>query len=107
MAYINKDGREKMTSDKAVLESTQGKDFTPAQHMQIVEHIKELFENSRLRNIDPDKNGHEDIQIPRYEVNFMLDGEVAQAKITLKETLKGRYKGNRLYTIELESVKKL
>ena len=67
-----------------------------------------VFENSRLRNIDPDtKNGHNDIQIPRYEVNFMLDGEVVQAKITLKETLKGLYKGNRIYTLELESIKKL
>ena len=108
VAYISRKGREKMTSDEAVLKSTKNKDFTAAQHMEIVKHIQKLYENAHLRNIDDDtKHGYKEIKMPRYKIDFILDGQPAQAKITLKETLKGLYKGNKIYTIELESVSKI
>lgn len=108
VAYISRKGREKMTSDEAVLKSIKNKDFTAAQHMEIVKHIQKLYENAHLRNIDDDtKHGYKEIKMPRYKIDFILDGQPAQAKITLKETLKGLYKGNKIYTIELESVSKI
>ena len=106
VAFINRTGRRKMTSDEAIKES-QKSNFTAAQHLEVVKRVDELFENSRLREIQPDKNGDPNLQMRRYEVKFMLDNEKARAKITLKETLSGMYKGNKIYTLELESVSKV
>lgn len=70
--------------------------------------MPELYKNAKLRDIQPDlKHGDPNINIPRYEIAFTLDDEVVMAKITLKETISGVYKGNKIYTIELESIVKL
>ncbi len=82
--------------------------FSEAVHFEAAKHLPELYENAHLRNIDDDtKHGYKEIKMPRYKIDFILDGQPAQAKITLKETLKGLYKGNKIYTIELESVSKI
>ncbi|WP_160659298.1 hypothetical protein [Helicobacter saguini] len=47
------------------------------------------------------------MQIPRYSINFKINNDEFQALITLKETLYGMNKGNKLYSIELEKVTKL
>ncbi|MWV66970.1 hypothetical protein DCO58_04640 [Helicobacter saguini] len=47
------------------------------------------------------------VQIPRYSINFKINNDEFQALITLKETLYGMNKGNKLYSIELEKVTKL
>ncbi|MGX2972882.1 LPD3 domain-containing protein, partial [Helicobacter sp. T3_23-1059] len=106
VAILSKDGHKKIQSTKAISKSmTNG--FNEKQHFEVAKRLKELYENARLREIAPDKNADKNIQIPRYEAYFTLDGQPAQAKITLKETMKGKYKGNRIYTIELESIAKL
>lgn len=107
VAIVNKAGRLKMTSDEAVRESVKH-GFTAAEHIEVAKHIQELYEEAKLREIQPDlKHGHTSVQIPRYEVMFDLNGLQVQALITLKETLKGIYKGNRIYSIELESIARL
>ena len=106
IAILNKDGRRKIQSSKAINKSVAN-GFSETQHFEVAKHLKELYENAKLREITPDKNTDKNIQMPRYEANFMLDGQHTQAKITLKETLKGMYKGNKIYTIELESIAKL
>ncbi|MGX3046150.1 LPD3 domain-containing protein [Helicobacter sp. T3_23-1056] len=106
VAILNKDGHKKIQSTKAISKSIEN-GFSEKQHFEVAKCLKELYENARLREITPDKNADKNIQIPRYEAHFMLDGQPAQAKITLKETMKGKYKGNRIYTIELESIAKL
>lgn len=107
VAIVNKAGRLKMISDEAVRESVKN-GFTPAEHIEVAKHIQELYEEAKLREIKPDlKHGHTSLQIPRYEAMFDLNGLQAQVLITLKETLKGMYKGNRIYSIELESIARL
>lgn len=96
-----------MTSDEAVRESVKH-GFTAAEHIEVAKHIQELYEEAKLREIQPDlKHGHTSVQIPRYEVMFDLNGSQVQALITLKETLKGVHKGNRIYSIELKSIARL
>ena len=51
-----------------------------------------------------DKNGVENIQIHRYISRVDHNTE---ALITLKETKEGKYQGNRIYTLELDSVARL
>lgn len=112
VAIVNKAGRLKMTSDEAVRESVN-RGFAPVEHIEVVKHIQQLYEDAHLREIQSDlKHGHTSVQIPRYEVMFDLNGLQVQAlttlkETTLKETLKGMYKGNRIYSIELESITRL
>ena len=106
VAYISSKKVGKIASKDAINTSLKN-GFTQEQHFQAAKHLKELYENAYLREIQPDKQGEKNLQIPRYEAKFTLDGQVAIAKITLKETLTGLYKGNKIYTLELESVARL
>ena len=106
IAYISSKKLGKINSGKAANESVKN-GFTEIQHFETAKHLKELYENATLRETTPDKDGNPNLQMHRYTANFTLDGEPAQAKITLKETKGGIYKGNRIYTIELESINKV
>lgn len=107
VAYISIKKIDKFGSDDA-LKTSKGNGFKEAQHFEVAKHLPELYENARLREIQPDtKHGDLNVKIPRYEITFELDDKVIVAKITLKETLTGKFKGNKLYTIELESIVKL
>lgn len=90
VAIVNKAGRLKMTSDEAVRESVKH-GFTAAEHIEVAKHIQELYEEAKLRKIQPDlKHGHTSVQIPRYEVMFDLNGLQVQAPITL-DNIKGDF----------------
>ena len=107
VAYISIKKIDKFGSD-AALKTSKDNGFSEAAHFEAAKHLPELYENAKLREIQPDtKNGDPNVKIPRYEIAFTLDNEPAIAKITLKETLTGKFKGNKLYTIELESIAKL
>lgn len=107
VAYISIKKIDKFGSD-AALKTSKDNGFSEAAHFEATKHLPELYENAKLREIQPDtKNGDPNVKIPRYEIAFTLDNEPAIAKITLKETLTGKFKGNKLYTIELESIAKL
>lgn len=97
----------KLSSDKAVAKSIAN-GFTEEEHYAVAAQVINLYRHSKLREIQPDIK-HSDIktQIPRYAIKISLGGQKAQALITLKETLQGIYKGNRLYSIELEEIAKL
>ncbi|MGX2973417.1 LPD3 domain-containing protein, partial [Helicobacter sp. T3_23-1059] len=106
VAMISTKSIGKLNSEKATSESVKN-GFSENQHFETAKNIKTLYENATLKESTPDKHGNKEVKIHRYIANFMLDGQPAQAKITLKETLNGIYKGNKIYTIELESIAKL
>lgn len=105
IAFISSKKVGKLGS-KDALNTSEKNGFSEAQHFEVAKHLKELYENAHLREIQPDKKGEVNVQIPRYETKFSFGGQPAVVKITLKETLMGLYKGNKIYTIELESVSK-
>lgn len=107
VAYISEKKIGKFGSGTA-LDVSKRNGFSEAQHFEVAKHLPELYQNAHLREIQLDlKNGDLNVRMPRYEIAFTLDGNIVVAKITLKETLNGIFKGNKLYTIELESIVKL
>lgn len=106
VAIITKSSTDKIRSTKAV-DKSKANGFSEAQHFEVAEHIKELYENANFLQSTIDKGGATNLQIHRYIIDIMLDSQPAKALITIKETLKGMYKGNKIYTIELEEVAKL
>lgn len=106
VAFITQKGLGKLSSSKASEKSIQN-GFSEAQHFEVVKNLKELYENAKFSDTMADKNGAKNLQIHHYTADFILDGESAQAKIMLKETIDEQNKGNRIYTLELESVARL
>ena len=106
VAIISSKSIGKFNSAKAADESIKN-GFSEAQHFEVAKHIKSLYEKAIFKESSPDKYGNSEVKIHRYTSGITLDGKPAQAKITLKETTGGIYKGNRIYTIELESIAKL
>lgn len=97
----------KIGSVEAVLKSKEN-GFSKSEHFAVAGQIIELYKNAKLKEIQPDlKHNKDDVLIPRYEVEFILNNAKAKALITLKETLTGQYKGNRLYSLELQEITKL
>ena len=72
--------------------------FTQEEHFAAAQNIKELYENSKLQASTSDRSGDTNLTIHRYVADLNVNDKNAQAKITLKETLKD---GNRIYTMEL------
>ena len=106
IAVISAKSMGKLNSTKVADKSIKN-GFSEAQHFEAAKHIKELYENSTLKHSSADKYGNSEVSIHRYATCLMIDNNLAQAKITIKETLNGIYKGNKIYTIELESIAKL
>ena len=105
-ALITAKNINKLSSDRAAKESIDN-GFNEQKHFAVANHLPKLYENAKFRDTMPDKNGYDNLQIHHYTADFVLDGEPAQAKITLKEVIDGQNAGNRIYTLELESVAKL
>ena len=105
-AIISSKSIGKLSSSKAAYESIKN-GFSEAQHFEAAKHIKTLYEHANFKGSSPDKYGNTEVKIHRYTADFLFDNKPAQAKITLKETTSGIYKGNKIYTIELESIAKL
>ena len=100
IAQISRKNIAKMTSDKAIQKSVDN-GFTPQEHFKAVQDIENLYQGAILRETHKDFKGESDnVLIHRY--NTKLDN--ANAHITLKETLSGQYEGNKIYTLELESL---
>ena len=103
IAIITKKGIEKIESDKAIQKSIAN-GFSKQEHLTIAKRLDELYQNSVFKETHKDKNGVENIQIHRYISRVDHNTE---ALITLKETKEGKYQGNRIYTLELDSVARL
>lgn len=94
----------KLGCDKAIQKSINN-GFSLQEHFSVAENIILLYENAILKEVQYDvKNGFKDTQIPRYIINIKLGNKKALVLITLKETISGKYKGNKLYSVELKSL---
>nr|WP_272916632.1 hypothetical protein [Helicobacter saguini] len=107
VAILTKKGVSKISSDTA-MDKSAANGFNDNEHIAAAEQILNLYKNARLKEIQLDlKNDKVDILIPRYIAILKLNGKKIQILITLKETLYGKNKGNRIYSIELKNIAKL
>lgn len=103
VATITRKTIKKTTSDKAIQKSINN-GFTEEQHLNISKDLENLYKNATFKETTQDKNNYNNIQIHRYESKI---DDNTTALITLKETKDGQYKGNRIYTLELENIARL
>ena len=100
VAQVSRKNVEKMTSDKSIAKSVDN-GFSEAEHFNAVRDIEKLYQNAVLKETHKDIKGQNDaVLIHRYNAKY---GD-KNALITLKETLSGQYQGNKIYTLELESL---
>ena len=89
-----------MLSDKAIAKSVNN-GLSQLEHIEAVKDIQELYTKSKYLESSKDKSGAENLIIHRYTAD--IDNET-KALITLKETIQGNTKGNKIYTLELEGL---
>lgn len=100
---ITTDEINKIASKKAVDKSVAN-GFTRDEHFTAAQDLKNLFENSKLKESHADNKHRENIaQVHRFIKDLHINDKHAQAKITLFEKIEGK---NRIYTLELESLNK-
>ena len=78
--------------------------FSEQEHLTIAKRLDELYQNSVFKETHADRNNQHEIQIHRYTSKV---DDNTEALITLKETKEGKYQGNRIYMLELDSVARL
>ena len=99
---ITTDEINKIASKKAVDKSVAN-GFTRDEHFTAAQDLKNLFENSKLKESHADNKHRENIKVHRFIKDLHINDKPAQAKITLFEKIEGK---NRIYTLELESLNK-
>ena len=100
IAQISRKNIAKMTSDKAIQKSVDN-GFTPQEHFKAVQDIENLYQEAVLKETHKDKkSGNPNVFIHRYNADFNGNN----ALITIKESLDSNSKGNKIYTLELESL---
>ena len=100
-AQVNRTQRDKLVSDKARKKSNSN-GFSNSAHFRAVANIDALFENASKVDDRDDLDGNPDIlSIKRFVAPAIIDGEFAEAYITVKETV-----GNKIYSLELDELKK-
>ena len=97
VAVLSNKAIAKMYSTTSIQKSVKN-GFTQEKHFIAAQKIKELFENAKLQTSTSDRSGDTSLTIHRYMADLNVNNKNAQAKITIKETLKD---GNRIYTMEL------
>lgn len=99
---ITTDEINKIASKKAVDKSVAN-GFSRDEHFTAAQDLKNLFENSKLKESHADNKHRENIKVHRFIKDLHINDKPAQAKITLFEKIEGK---NRIYTLELESLNK-
>ncbi|WP_104719348.1 PBECR2 nuclease fold domain-containing protein [Helicobacter pullorum] len=103
IAQVSKKNIAKMLSDKAIAKSVNN-GFSELEHIEAVKDIQELYTRARFIQTHKDvKHNDPAIIIHRYKAEVDSNTE---ALITLKETIEGKYRGNKIYTLELEGLEK-
>lgn len=97
VAVLSNKAIAKMYSTTSIQKSVKN-GFTQEEHFVAAQNIKKLFENAKLQTSTSDRSGDTSLTIHRYMADLNVNNKNAQAKITIKETLKD---GNRIYTMEL------
>lgn len=107
LAMLSSKNIGKLSSVEAIQKSLNN-GFSEIEHFSVALEIVMLYENATLKEIQPDlKHGKDNVQIPRYIIKIKLGNKKALVLITLKETISGKYKGSRLYSVELQEIAKL
>ena len=102
-ATISTKGLTKISSSKAVAKSVKN-GFTRDEHFKVAQDLKNLFENSTLKESHADTKARDEIQaVHRFTKDLEINGSQAEAKITLFENNQA---GNKIYSIELESLER-
>ena len=102
-ATISTKGLTKISSSKAVAKTIQN-GFTRDEHFKVAQDLKNLFENSKLKESHTNTKARDEIQgVYRFTKDLEINGSQAEAKITLFENNQA---GNRIYSLELESLEK-
>lgn len=99
---ITTDEINKIASKKAVDKSVAN-GFSRDEHFTAAQDLKNLFENSKLKESHADNKHRENIKVHRFIKDLHINDKPAQAKITLFEKIEGK---NKIYTLELESLNK-
>ncbi|MDL0110868.1 DUF3519 domain-containing protein, partial [Campylobacter felis] len=100
IASISRKNISKMTSDKAIQKSVNN-GFTPQDHFKAVQDIESLYQGAVLKETHADrKSNNPNVFIHRYTADFNGNN----ALITIKESLDSNSKGNKIYTLELETL---
>ena len=100
-ATINSEQRNKLVS-KTAMEKSQNNGFSYADHFHAVANIDHLYENASMVDVRNDNTGDPNvISIKRFVAPVLLNGEFAEAYITVKETV-----GHKVYSLELDELKK-
>ncbi len=103
VAQINKNQRGKLTSD-AALSKSENNGFSKAEHFQAVANIEALYENAILIYVGPDtKNGDPLVTIHRFAAPVVLNGKIADALMTAKESA-DKENGIKVYSLELDEI---
>lgn len=103
VAQINGDQRGKMISRKA-LDKSINNGFTREEHFQAVANIEALYENAVLIHTGGDsKNNDPLIVMRRFAAPIVLNGTVADALLTAKESL-DKENSVRVYSLELDEI---
>ena len=93
--------RNKISSKKAVDKSIAN-GFTRDEHFTAAQDLKNLFENSTLKQSHSDyKENPNILQVHRFVKEVNINNKQAIAQIALFEKIEGK---NRIYTLELESL---
>ena len=104
-AQINTNQYNKMVSNAAVNKSLQN-GFTRENHFEALANIEDIFQNAILLKRTGDlKNNDNNVKIYRFASPFVIDDEIADALLTVKESIGSDQR--RVYSLELTEIKKL
>ncbi len=100
-AQINRTQRDKLVSS-ASREKSNANGFSNEDHFHAVSNIDRLYENATMVDDRQDRDNNADVlSIKRFVAPVYLNGEFAEAYITVKETV-----GSKIYSLELDELKK-
>ena len=101
-AQINGDQKRKIVSN-AALDKSHANGFSPSQHFAVAAKIDKAWENASLVEEREDRARDVNIaSIKRFVAPLLLDGEMATAYLTIKESMEH---GHRIYSLELQEIK--
>ena len=101
VAQINRTQRDKLVSG-AALSKSQANGFAFVDHFLAVANIDRMFANASMVDDRKDNGGDKNVlSIKRFVAPCLINGNFAEAYITVKETV-----GSKLYSLELDEIKR-
>ena len=104
-AQINTNQYNKLISNAAAQKS-ENNGFSRDEHFEALANIEELYQNAiLLKKTDDLKNNDPNVKIYRFASPFVIDNEIADVLLTVKESIDNNSK--KIYSLELTEIKKL